>query len=105
MTTIMTPGAERAARVREAQVRNHANAVAQWDDGEPFAVILRRGPREAMGMVTGYAITCRVPADRVPGIGHRAALVIDGLRYEVSEPPEPDDSGWLVLQLQEALHD
>lgn len=105
MTSLLIPGAERAARVRDAQVRSHANAVAQWGGGEPFAVILRRGPREAMGVVTGYAITCRVPADQVPGIAQRAVLVIDGQGYAVAEPPEPDDSGWLVLQLQEALHD
>ena len=94
MTFLLIPGAERAGRVRSAQQRHHANAVAVWQGGEPFGVILRRGPREALGMVGAYVLACRLPADMVPGI--------DQVTYRIAEPPQPDESGWLLLQLEVA---
>jgi len=68
MTFLLIPGAERAGRVRSAQQRHHANAVAVWQGGEPFGVILRRGPREALGMVGAYVLACRLPAHGSSGV-------------------------------------
>ena len=101
MTFLLIPGAERAGRVRSAQQRHHANAVAVWQGGEPFGVILR-GPREALGMVGAYVLACRLPADMVPGIAQGEPIEIDQVNYRIAEPPQPDESGWLLLQLEVA---
>ncbi len=102
MTFLLIPGAERAGRVRSAQQRHHANAVAVWQGGDPFGVILRRGPREALGMVGAYVLACRLPADMVPGVAQGEPIEIDQVAYRIAEPPQPDESGWLLLQLEVA---
>lgn len=101
MTSLLIPGAERAGRVRSAQQRHHANAVAIWQGGEPFGAIVRRHAREALGLVGAYVMTCSLPEAEVPGIVQGSSIVIDQVPYAIAEPPQPDESGWLLLSLEE----
>lgn len=100
MLSNQTPGGERAARVRDAQLRAHANALATWRGGEPFGVIFVLGSRGAFGEVATGSIACSLSLAFTPGLDQGDELVIDGARYEVAEPVQPDASGWVALQLR-----
>lgn len=77
-----------------------ANAVATWQNGEPFGVIFARGQHSSFGEVATGAISCSLPLACAPGLAQGDELVIDGARYEVAGPVEPDASGWVALQLR-----
>lgn len=100
MLSNQTPGGERAARVRDAQLRAHANALATWRGGEPFGVIFVLGSRGAFGEVATGSIACSLSLACTPGLDQGDELVIDGARYEVAAPVQPDAVGWAVLQLR-----
>lgn len=102
--SVMNPGAERAARVRSAGVRHLANASCVFDAGLPFGVIFSRKPKDALGIVGGYAPACSFSLSNAPGLAQGGQLQIDGVAYEVVEPVEPDASGWVTLQLREVGH-
>ncbi len=38
----------------------------------------------------------------VPGIAQGEPIDIDQVTYRIAEPPQPDESGWLLLQLEVA---
>lgn len=97
----ITPGAERAARVRSAGERHHANAVCVFEGSDPFGVIFDRTPKDSLGFVGGRALACSFSISKAPGLIQGGKLVIDGVAFEVVEPVEPDASGWVKLQLRE----
>ena len=99
----LSPGQLRAERVRSAVTRNHTNATAQWG-GEPVPVIFSRKSFAALGEFGGYDATCRVLLSALPGIQQGALLSIDGMDWQVAEPVQADDTGWVVLQLREVNH-
>ncbi|MNT79665.1 hypothetical protein D3C72_2190230 [compost metagenome] len=68
-------------------------------------MIFERAPRDALGIVSGYAPTCSFCVVNAPGLEQGGRLHIDGVAYEVVEPIEPDASGWVTLQLREVSHD
>lgn len=107
MAAAMTrnPFARIEQRINSTMERRLANAVATWQDGEPFGVIFQRTALGMLDVVGGYAVSCSLLVDRTPGISKDSVLVIDGKSWRVCEPVEPDQSGWATLQLAEVLHD
>lgn len=97
---MLAPFADRAARVRGAQIRHCANAVASLGGGEPFGVIFRRAPHDSMDVIGGSASTCSLELSSAPGLEQGDVLQIDGVAYTVVSPIEPDGSGWVTLQLR-----
>lgn len=77
-----------------------ANAVATWQGSEPFGVIFAKGQHSAFGDVAAGVISCSLPLACAPGLAQGDELVIDGARYEVASPVQPDASGWVALQLR-----
>lgn len=98
--SMLSPFADRAARVRAAQVGHCANAVASYSGREPFCVIFRRAPHASLDVIGGIASECRLELASVPDVLLGGVLDIDGAAYEVVSPVEPDRSGWVVLQLR-----
>lgn len=96
----LNPFAASLQRLNAAAQRRLANAVAVWRGGEPFGVMLDQGEGEAFGDVAVGSIVCNLPLVSAPGIAQGDELVIDGARYEVAEPVQPDVSGWVALQLR-----
>ena len=97
---MLAPFADRAARVRGAQIRHCANAVASFAGAEPFGVIFRRASHESLDLVGGYAPSCSLYLASAPGLEQGSVLQIDGIAYAVAGPVEPDSSGWATLQLR-----
>lgn len=97
---MLSPFADRAARVREAQVRHCANAAASYSGGEPFGVIFRTVPHSSLDVIGGAASTCSFAIVNAPGLKQDGILHIDGIAYAVAGPVEPDSSGWATLQLR-----
>ncbi len=97
---MLAPFADRAARVRGAQIRHCANALASHAGGEPFGVIFRRPAQESLDVLGGYAPACSLELASVPGLEQGSVLHIDGVEYQVAGPVEPDSSGWVTLQLR-----
>lgn len=99
---MLSPFADRAARVREAQTRHCANSVASLAGGEPFGVIFRNVPHGSLDAIGGVASTCSFTIVNAPGLEQDGILHIDGIAYVVAGPVEPDSSGWVTLQLRTA---
>jgi len=97
---MLAPFADRAARVRGAQIRHCANAVASHAGGEPFGVIFRRAPHDSLDVIGGSMSTCSLELASVPDLEQDGVLHINGVAYTVANPIEPDSSGWVTLQLR-----
>lgn len=97
---LLSPFADRAARVRGAQIRHCANAVASYAGGDPFGVILRRAPHDSLGVIGGSSPACSLELASAPNLEQGSVLHIDGVAYAVADPIEPDSSGWVTLQLR-----
>ena len=100
MALHMNPGAERAARVRNAGTRQHANAMATWQGGaEAFGVIFRRSAGDFMGdVVTVAECTVAMCVANAPGIAENSkGLCINGQHCVVSGSVVPDASGWATF--------
>lgn len=97
---MLAPFADRAARVRGAQIRHCANAVASYAGGDSFGVIFRRTPHDSLNVIGGSASTCSLELASAPGLDQDSVLHIDGVAYAVANPIEPDSSGWVTLQLR-----
>lgn len=77
-----------------------SNAVALYQGGQPFNVIFERAPADPFtGAVDASARTCGFDAARAPGIAEGHTLVISGAVYTVAGGTEPDESGWVQLQV------
>ena len=98
--SMLAPFADRASRVRSAQVRHCANAVASHAGGEPFGVIFRQVPHESLGVIGGVEPSCSFELACAPGLEQDDVLHINGTAYAVASPVEPDSSGWVTLQLR-----
>jgi hypothetical protein len=104
MTQNLAPFAAVGALINQGVSRHLANALCVFNSGEPFGVIFDRAPKDALGIVGGYAPTCSFSLSNAPGLEQGGQLQIDGVAYEVVEPVEPDASGWVTLQLREVGH-
>lgn len=102
----MSPGADRASRVRGAVTRHLSNASATWRGGEPFGVVFfRRNGSEWVPGVPVSAVRCSLSLSvhLCPGIEDGAlGLSVDGIDYCVASPVVPDASGWVKLEVVEA---
>lgn len=99
----MSPGADRAVRVRGAVTRHLSNAAATWRGGMPFGVIFaqRNGDEWVLGSPIS-AVRCSVSllAHLCPGIADgESGLTVDGVAYRVASPVVPDASGWAKLDV------
>lgn len=97
---VLAPFAARQQRLNAAVQRRLADAVAVWRGGEPFGVLLDQGAHEAFVDVATGSIACSFSLTNAPGLAQGDELVIDGARYEVAGPVQPDASGWIALQLR-----
>lgn len=87
-------------RLNGATGRHLANAIASYQGGGPFGVILDSAPTEQFGgTVEAAARTCGFDSAHAPGIEAGHILVIDGVDYRVSGGTVPDEAGWLQLQV------
>ena len=98
--SMLAPFADRAARVRSAQVRHCANAVASHAGGVPFGVVFRQAPHESLGVIGGAESSCSFELASAPGLEQDDVLHINGTAYAVASPVEADSSGWVKLQLR-----
>lgn len=77
-----------------------ANAVASYQGGAPFGVILDSAPAELYGGVVDAATrTCGFDGTHAPGIAEGHTLVINGAAHRVAGGTNPDETGWLRLQV------
>jgi hypothetical protein len=77
-----------------------ANAIASYQGGGPFGVILDSAPTEIFGETLDTATrTCGFDGAHAPGIAEGHTLVIDGTDYRVSGGTVPDETGWLQLKI------
>jgi hypothetical protein len=96
----LAPFAALQARANRAVLSRLANATATYLGGQPFGVLFERTPAEPFGeVVEASARTCSLDEAMVPGIEQGSVLVIDGAAYRVSSGAEPDETGWLQLQV------
>lgn len=95
-----TPFARIEARVNEAVSRRLSNAIARFDGGEPFQVILDHEFHQSLDSIGGYVTTCSLYLACAPGLEQGSELHIDDVAYTVVDPVEPDSSGWVTLQLR-----
>ena len=77
-----------------------ANAVASYQGGAPFGVIFDRAPADPFsGAVDTSARTCAFALARAPGIAEGHVIILDGQAYRVAGGIEPDETGWVQLQV------
>jgi hypothetical protein len=97
--SLLTAAADRHARVRSALERHHANAVAVYQGGEPFGVLLGREGIEPFGgqAVNTAALTASFSLAHAPGLVEGGELVLGGVVHLVSGPVQPDESGWVTV--------
>ena len=100
----MTPFSDRMARLRSAVVQHLSSETARCEGGEPFGVRFTRGARDAVDIVGGYSASCSLRIGDAPGLHQGSVLDIGGRLWVVASPVEPDETGWVTVQLQEAGH-
>ena len=101
MDGFISPGADRALRVRGAVERHLSNASASWQGGAAFGVIFSRKPGafidEAASMESLQVSMCVANA---PGITEGSLdLVIDGQPCQVTGAVTADASGWATFPI------
>lgn len=104
MSHNLAPFAAVNALINQGVSQHLANATCVFKGGQSFGVIFERAPKDALGIVGGYAPSCSFCMANAPGVEQGAQLVIDGQPFEVVCPVEPDASGWATLQLREVAH-
>lgn len=96
----LAPFAALQARANRAVLSRLANATASYLDGQPFGVIFERTPADTFsGVVDVSAHTCSFDSALALGIAEGHALVINGMVFRVSGGIEPDETGWVHLQV------
>ena len=101
MDGFISPGADRALRVRGAVERHLSNASATWQGGQMFGLLFSRKPGvfidEAASIESLQISMCVANA---PGITEGSlGLVIDGQPCQVSGAVTPDASGWATFPI------
>lgn len=76
-----------------------ANAIATYQGGAPFGVLLDRAAADPFGAgaVDATAYTAAFDLAHAPGLAEGGELVIDGAAYSVASGVQPDASGWVSL--------
>ncbi|MDH0371819.1 head-tail joining protein [Comamonas aquatica] len=102
MSLLTSPFADRAQRVRDAVARHAANAVAAWQGGAGFGVLLRS--QQADGgfgeAVTSAQHTLSLCVVNAPGIAEGSTqLVVGGQACRVTGAVVPDASGWATFPI------
>lgn len=88
------------ARINAATVRHLANAIATYQGGDEFGVILDSAPAALFGgSVDAASHTCAFEQARTPGIAEGHVIGINGKAWRVAGGTEPDETGWLQLQV------
>lgn len=96
----LNPFAEIEQAINDGMQALLSNAVASYQGGAPFGVIFERAPADPFGgTVDASARTCGLQAAQAPGIAQGHVLVINGAAYRVAGGTEPDETGWLELQV------
>lgn len=101
MDGFISPGTDRASRVRGAVERHLSNASASWQGGSAFGVIFSRKPGvfidEAASIASLHVSMC---VSNAPGITEGSLdLVIDGQPCQVTGPVTADASGWATFPI------
>lgn len=91
------------SRINAAVGARLSNALATFNGGEEFGVVFDRVPVQ---LVDGYAESAGPEASfdiaRTPALAYSSVLLIDGVSYVVTGGLEPDQSGWVTVQLRKA---
>lgn len=96
----LAPFARLQARANRAMAARLANAVASYLGGRPFGVLFERSAAEPFGeAVAASACTCSFDLASAPGLLTGHSLVINGASYCVASGVEPDETGWVQLQV------
>lgn len=94
---------DRQQRVRASMQARHANVLCAVDGGSAFAAIFRRKPKESLDIYSGNAPALSFALDCAPSVGQGSVVVVQSVgRFEVTQPVEPDATGWVTLELREA---
>lgn len=89
---------DRQARINGAVERAHANAIATYQGGEPFGVILDRSASDPFGPAVDVAsISVAYCVANTPGVREGSELVIDSVVHKVAGQVQPDAGGWVNL--------
>ena len=96
----LAPFADIDALINQGCAATLANAVASYQGGDPFGVILDSAPADPFsGVVDAAARTCGFDGAHAPGIAEGHGLVINGATHRVTGGTVPDETGWLLLQI------
>ncbi|MDH6185301.1 hypothetical protein [Polaromonas sp. CG_23.6] len=77
-----------------------ANAVASYQGGAPFGVILDSAPADPFnGVLDASSRICGFDGGHAPGIVEGSMLLINGAAHRVAGGTVPDETGWLQLQV------
>lgn len=98
----IAPFSRSEQRVNRAVQARLSNAMCCVDGGMPFPVLFEREPKDVLGVFAGHAPSISFALQSAPAVSQRSQIEIQGAAmYEVTEPVEPDASGWVTLQLRE----
>ena len=77
-----------------------ANAIATYQGGEPFGVLLDRAASDPFGgAVDAAALSVAYCIANTTGIQEGSELVINGAAHTVTGQVQPDAGGWVVLSV------
>lgn len=95
----LAPFAQAMSALNGAVQAHLANAIAVYQGGAEFGVILDRAESEPFGpgAVDAASITCSYCVANTPGIVQGSELTIGGVVHVVAGPVQPDAGGWVVL--------
>lgn len=86
------------ARINAGCTQHLANAVATYNGGPAFGVLLDRGYTDQFsGVVDSTRYTVSLDLAYAPDLAEGAVLVISGNPYRVSGAVAPDTSGWATV--------
>ncbi|CAM3328370.1 hypothetical protein [Polaromonas hydrogenivorans] len=96
----LAPFADIDALINQGCAATLANAVASYQGGALFGVILDSASADPFnGVVDAASRTCGFDSAHAPGIAEGHVLVIGGSAYRVAGGTVPDETGWLRLQV------
>lgn len=96
----LAPFAALELRINSVVQQHLANAVAVYQDGEPFGVLFDRAASDPFGSaVDAAALTVAYCVANTPGIQEGSELAINGVAHTVTGQVQPDAGGWVVLSV------
>ena len=96
----LAPFADIDALINQGCAATLANAVALYQGGVPFGVILDSTPTDPFnGVVDAASRICGFDGGHAPGIVEGSMLLINGAAHRVAGGTVPDETGWLQLQV------